>query len=46
MANTVRGEVGGLDEAGFVKAAKDAKLGCPVGEALTGTMTSLEAALA
>ncbi len=46
IAITVRGKVGALDEAGFVKAAKDAKLGCPVGKALTGTTITLDAALA
>ena len=33
---TVRGEVEGLDEAGFEKAAEAAKAGCPVSKALTG----------
>ena len=46
IAITVRGKVGGLDEAGFVKAANDAKLGCPVSKALTGTTITLDAALA
>jgi osmotically inducible protein OsmC len=41
----VRGEVEGLDEAGFVKAAEAAKAGCPVSKALTGTTISLEAGL-
>ncbi|WP_182113004.1 MULTISPECIES: OsmC family peroxiredoxin [unclassified Actinotalea] len=43
---TVRGEVDGLDEAGFDKAAQDAKDTCPVSKALTGTTISLEASLA
>ena len=34
---TVRGEVDGLDNDGFVKAAEDAKVNCPVSQALTGT---------
>lgn len=42
----VRGTVEGLDEAGFVKAAEDAKVGCPVSKALTGTTINLDAALA
>src|SRR3954451_19671051 len=33
---TVRGEVEGLDAAGFEKAAQEAKAGCPVSKALTG----------
>jgi osmotically inducible protein OsmC len=43
---TVRGEVDGLDADGFVKAAQDAKVGCPVSKALTGVDISLDAALA
>ncbi len=43
---TVRGEVDGLDAAGFAKAADDAKAGCPVSKALTGVEISLDAALA
>jgi lipoyl-dependent peroxiredoxin len=43
---TVRGEVDGLDADGFVKAAEDAKVGCPVSKALTGVDISLDAALA
>ena len=43
---TVRGEVEGLDGDGFVKAAQDAKVGCPVSKALTGVDISLDAALA
>ena len=42
---TVRGEVEGLDEAGFKKAAEDAKAGCPVSKALTGVDITLDAAL-
>ena len=43
---TVTGEVPGLDEAGFVKAAEDAKANCPVSQALKGTEITLEAELA
>jgi lipoyl-dependent peroxiredoxin len=46
IALTVRGEVDGLDADGFVKAAQDAKVGCPVSKALTGVDISLDAALA
>ena len=42
---TVRGEVDGLDEAGFVAAAGAAKIGCPVSKALTGVEITLDAAL-
>ena len=42
---TVRGEVEGLDAAGFEKAAQAAKAGCPVSKALTGVEISLDAAL-
>ncbi len=42
---TVRGEVGGLDDAQFAKAADDAKAGCPVSKALTGVDITLDAAL-
>lgn len=42
---TVRGEVEGLDEAGFQKAAEGAKAGCPVSKALTGVEITLDAAL-
>ncbi|KJS55263.1 OsmC family protein [Streptomyces rubellomurinus] len=42
---TVVGEVPGLDEAGFVKAAEDAKANCPVSQALTGTTITLTASL-
>lgn len=44
IALTVRGEVDGLDEAEFVKAAQAAKEGCPVSKALTGTTITLDAA--
>ena len=46
IALTVRGEVGGLDADGFVKAAEDAKVSCPVSKALTGVDISVDAALA
>ncbi|TSD95617.1 OsmC family peroxiredoxin [Skermania sp. ID1734] len=42
---TVRGKAGGLDEAGFVKAAEAAKSGCPVSKALSGTEITLDAAM-
>ncbi len=42
---TVRGEVEGLDAAGFADAAQAAKAGCPVSKALTGVKISLDAAL-
>jgi osmotically inducible protein OsmC len=42
---TVRGEVEGLDDAGFEKAAQEAKAGCPVSKALTGVEITLDAAL-
>jgi lipoyl-dependent peroxiredoxin len=42
---TVRGEVEGLDAAGFAQAAQAAKEGCPVSKALTGVDISLDAAL-
>lgn len=42
---TVRGEVEGLDEAGFTTAAESAKAGCPVSKALTGVEITLDAAL-
>ncbi|HEX3932623.1 MAG TPA: OsmC family peroxiredoxin [Nocardioides sp.] len=42
---TVRGEVDGLDEAGFVQAAQAAKAGCPISKALTGVEITLDAAL-
>ncbi|MFD3648479.1 OsmC family protein [Streptomyces cyaneofuscatus] len=43
---TVQGEVPGLDEDGFVKAAEDAKANCPVSQALSGTTITLSASLA
>ena len=42
---TVTGEVDGLDEAAFRKAANDAKVGCPVSKALTGVEITLDASL-
>jgi osmotically inducible protein OsmC len=45
IALTVRGEVSGLDEAGFLAAAENAKATCPVSKALTGTEITLDAAL-
>ncbi|HZG91201.1 MAG TPA: OsmC family peroxiredoxin [Pseudonocardia sp.] len=46
VALVVRGEVDGLDAAGFEKAAQAAKDGCPVSKALAGTTITLDAALA
>ncbi|HET9689658.1 MAG TPA: OsmC family protein [Acidimicrobiales bacterium] len=43
---TVRGTVPGLDTEQFTKAAEEAKVGCPVSKALTGTTITLDAALA
>ena len=43
---TVRGVVDGLDNDAFVKLAEEAKVGCPVSQALTGTTITLDAALA
>ncbi len=45
IALTVRGEVEGLDEAGFVEAAQAAKASCPISKALTGVDITLDAAL-
>lgn len=45
IALTVRGEVDGLDEAGFKEAAEKAKAGCPISKALTGVEITLDAAL-
>jgi osmotically inducible protein OsmC len=45
VALTVRGNVDGMDEAGFKEAAEGAKKGCPVSKALTGTDITLDAAL-
>jgi osmotically inducible protein OsmC len=43
----VRGRVPGLDEAGFKKAAEDAKEGCPISQALKGNVDlSVNASLA
>ena len=42
---TVRGEVEGLDEAGFKEAAEKAKAGCPISKALTAVDITLDAAL-
>src|SRR6476469_4685138 len=42
---TVRGSVDGLDDGAFVKAAEEAKVGCPVSKALTGVEIDLDAAL-
>ena len=41
---TVRGEVDGIDEAGFLEAATAAKAGCPISRALTGVEITLDAA--
>lgn len=43
---TVRGKVPGLDEAGFKKAAEEAKDGCPVSQALKAVPITLDASLA
>lgn len=43
---TVRGQVDGLDAAGFTQAAEGAKTSCPVSKALTGVDITLDAALA
>ena len=45
IALQVRGEVEGLDAAGFERAAQAAKVGCPVSKALTGVEITLDAAL-
>lgn len=45
IALRVRGEVEGLDDDGFRRAAEAAKAGCPVSKALTGTQITLDAAL-
>jgi osmotically inducible protein OsmC len=42
---TVRGEVDGLDAAGFEQAAQAAKVGCPVSKALAAVDITLDAAL-
>jgi osmotically inducible protein OsmC len=46
VAITVRGRVEGIDNAAFVEAAEAAKVGCPVSQALTGTIITVDAALA
>lgn len=43
---TVEGQVPGMDEADFVKAAEDAKAGCPVSKALGAIKVTLDARLA
>jgi lipoyl-dependent peroxiredoxin len=45
IAITVRGAVDGLDDEAFTAAAEQAKPGCPVSKALTGTEITLDAAL-
>jgi osmotically inducible protein OsmC len=40
---TVHGEVSGIDEATFLKAADEAKATCPVSKALTGVDIELHA---
>ncbi|MFZ4894781.1 OsmC family peroxiredoxin [Plantibacter sp. Mn2098] len=45
IALTVVGEVSGIDEATFLKAADDAKATCPVSKALTGVDITLNATL-
>ena len=42
---TVRGEVEGVDEAGFQDCAQRAKASCPLSKALTGTDITLDASL-
>jgi osmotically inducible protein OsmC len=42
---TLSAKVPGLDEADFQRIAEDAKTGCPVSQALTGTTITLEATL-
>jgi len=41
----VRGEVEGLDADGFVKAAEQAKVSCPISKALTGVDITVDASL-
>ena len=43
---TVRGTVPGLSSEDFVRAAEEAKDGCPVSKALAGTTITVDAALA
>ena len=45
IALKVVGEVEGLDEQGFLRAAEEAKATCPVSKALTGTSITLDATL-
>lgn len=45
IALAVRGEIEGVDEAGFVEAAQEAKATCPISKALTGVEITLDAAL-
>lgn len=45
VALKARGEVDGIDEAGFLEAAEAAKVGCPVSKALAGVDITLDAAL-
>ncbi len=45
IALTVRGEVSGVDSAGFLAAANEAKNSCPVSKALTGVEITLDAEL-
>ena len=42
---TVRGEVAGVDESGFMGAAEAAKATCPLSKALSGVTITLDAAL-
>ena len=46
IALTVRGRVPGMTAADFLAAAEDAKVNCPVSQALTGTTITLDAGLA
>ena len=46
IALTVRGTVDGLDEAGFLEAAENAKSTCPISKALAAVDITLDAALA
>lgn len=43
---TVRGKVPGMSAEDFTSMAEEAKVGCPVSKALTGTTITLDAALA
>ncbi|MBC7633908.1 OsmC family peroxiredoxin [Aeromicrobium sp.] len=45
IALTVRGEVAGIDAAGFAHVAEAAKATCPISKALTGVDITLDAAL-